>query len=261
MRGKFLWLALLAGLVVETCALICLILFNRWKAEGVSAVQRGYQVAEQQGCFTCHGYGGTAGVPNPGSQSGAVPAWNGGTYMMFVSKGSEIREWILNGLPKRLEQDAEYMAARNNSLLMMPSYKGKISSTDLKDLIAYFKATAWADKPADENTAAGREEASEYGCFNCHGPSGRGTRSNPGSLKGYIPGWDGADFRELVKNDDELQQWIMNGISDRFKKTPPAMVFLRRAPVKMPAYKEVLKAADYEKIKAYIHWLQRTNNK
>lgn len=175
--------------------------------------------------------------------------------MMYAKNEKEIREWILDGLPKRLK--AEESSATDHPLLKMPAYRGKVAGRDFEDLVAYFKAVAWAENPSAPEATEGREVALAHGCFGCHGPEGRGSISDPGSLKGYIPGWDAADFRDLVRNDDELKQWVMNGVSDRFKKNPAAQVFLQRAPLKMPAYRGKLSEGDYAKVKAYIHWLQK----
>ena len=41
-------------------------------------------------------------------------------------------------------------------------------------------------------------------CTGCHGPQGRGSPPNPGSLKGYIPSWDGADYPDLVEPSMDL---------------------------------------------------------
>jgi mono/diheme cytochrome c family protein len=75
---------------------------------------RGYELAERLGCHGCHGPRGTGGVPNPGSEEGEIPAWDGGTAMMYVENEDEIREWILDGRPWRLvlEDSLEARAAR-----------------------------------------------------------------------------------------------------------------------------------------------------
>ena len=69
---------------------------------------RGYDVAAKLGCFACHGPGGMGGVSNPGSDEDHVPAWDGGNAMMYVQHEREIREWILDGHPKRLEDKHEH---------------------------------------------------------------------------------------------------------------------------------------------------------
>ena len=86
----------------------------------------------------------------------------------------------------------------------------------------------------DEQVKQGRSNASRLGCFGCHGPEGRGLIWNPGSLKGYIPGWDGDDFAELVRSDDEFRQWTRNGISDRANANPLARRFLHSQAIRMP---------------------------
>ena len=67
---------------------------------------RGYALAEKLGCHGCHGPRGTGGVPNPRAgltqTTGEIPAWDGGTAMMYVKDEDEIREWILDGRPWRL---------------------------------------------------------------------------------------------------------------------------------------------------------------
>jgi mono/diheme cytochrome c family protein len=265
-----------AIIAAETAALIGVVAVQRWRAEGVSRVERGRQVAEHLGCFACHGPGGTQGIPNPGSDETEVPAWSGGTAMMYVQKEQDIREWILYGGPRGHENETgEHASAEpdhpsdqsdlsdasdrphEHALIHMPAYEGRLTEQELGDLIAYYKAVAWFPMPTDEKARAGMEVAHEQGCFGCHGPAGRGTVSNPGSFKGYIPGWDGSDYREVVKGDAELRQWVLNGVSDRFAKNPAAKAFLDRAPLKMPAYKAVLTPKDLEALADYIRWLRR----
>src|SRR5258708_7479985 len=66
-----------------------------------TAAMRGARLAAAQGCFACHGPGGTGGVPNPRSEEGEVPAWSGGTLMMYVTAPEEVREWIQDGVSRR----------------------------------------------------------------------------------------------------------------------------------------------------------------
>jgi len=283
-----------AIIVVEAAALIGVVGIQRWRATGVSAAERGRQVAERLGCFACHGPGGTQGIANPGSDETEVPAWSGGTVMMYVQNERQIREWILYGEPRGHEHEehehgeegheseaAEHAdhgdhesagephptdpsdrtdpsdAAHQRPLLDMPAYEGRLTEQELGDLIAYYKAVAWFPMPTDEKARAGMEVAHKQGCFGCHGPAGRGTVSNPGSFKGYIPGWDGSDFGELVGNEQELREWVLDGISQRFAKNPAAKAFLDRAPLKMPAYKAVLTPKDLEALADYLRWLRR----
>src|SRR5437867_11444012 len=91
-------------------------------------------------------------------------------------------------------------------------------------------------EPGDSLAAQGLERADDLGCVGCHGPGGRLARANPGSWKGCVPSWDGADFPDLVRDSTEFRQWVERGVSRRFEASPFAQFFLRRAVLKMPAY-------------------------
>jgi mono/diheme cytochrome c family protein len=253
-RNRLAWLLGFA-LLGESIFLFAWLFFGRWKAAGVSPVERGRQVAERYGCFACHGPGGREGLPNPGSEEGSVPAWAGGTAMMYIQNEEEIREWILDGAPARLRESPTYQENRKKRVIQMPAYRGKIPEAELADLIACFKAVSWLAE-LDEEAAQGREVAFKYGCFGCHGPEGRGSQSNPGSFTGYIPGWDGPGFAELVKSDAELEEWIRDGVSQRFRRNPAAQHFLQRQPLPMPAYGKRLTDKELRSLKAYIHHLR-----
>ncbi len=102
--------------------------------------------------------------------------------------------------------------------------------------------------------------ARENGCFGCHGPGGRAGVENPGSFKGYIPPWEGPDFGELVANDGELREWIMEGSIERFRSNPLAAYFTGRQVIQMPAYRNILSAAQVDTLITYIHWLNRKDH-
>jgi mono/diheme cytochrome c family protein len=236
---------------------------------------RGHDVAARLGCFACHGPGGTGGVPNPGSDEESVPAWDGGNAMMYVQNEQEIREWILDGHPKRLEESHEHSRntgaggdhdsgegakpGRTSPLLEMPAYEDVISENDLSDLIAYYKAVA-AFESLPSKAGEGYAVASRLGCFGCHGPGGRVGAKNPASFKGYVPPWQGDDFDELVKSDDELRRWILDGEIDRIESNPLARRFTRRQIIKMPAYEGVIEEHELDLLITYIHWLQKDDH-
>src|SRR6185436_19840405 len=50
--------------------------WSYWRTKNVSRVQRGYKVADEKGCFTCHGPGGQKGAPDPGMDT--VPTFSAG---------------------------------------------------------------------------------------------------------------------------------------------------------------------------------------
>jgi mono/diheme cytochrome c family protein len=250
---------LIAGLVVllfiETAVLAWPVIQRRWFRQKATPAERGYQVAEKMGCFTCHGSLGKRGIVNPGAPEGEVPAWDGGNHMMYVASPEEIREWVLYGAPERKRDDPYHTQEVAESLVHMPAYEGYLTERELEDLVAFYKAVAWAEKPPSE-AAEGRRVALKFGCFSCHGEEGRARQPNPGSFKGYIPSWQGDDFVELVRDEDELRLWITDGGIPRLINNPAARLFIERQRIHMPAYRDVLTGPQIDQIVAYITWLR-----
>jgi hypothetical protein len=124
------------------------------------------------------------------------------------------------------------------------------------DLVAYVLLVAERPEPRDSLARAGRDRADALGCTGCHGPGGRLAPPNPGSLKGYVPSWDGADLPELVRDEAEFRQWVRHGISDRFRDDRLARFFLERARLVMPAYERHLAPGDLDALWAYVRWVR-----
>jgi mono/diheme cytochrome c family protein len=243
----------LAGMAALEAAVIG---FSVWRARQArtaadTPVVRGATLASRMGCFACHGPGGAAPIPNPGSKSGQVPAWTGGTWMMWNKTESDVRGWIADGHPAGRPADA-------SALIKMPAYRTYLSDSQLEDLVAYVLAVSQFGPPASDAVGAGQEAAFRLGCFGCHGPEGRGLRLNPGSLKGFIPPWDGPDYPDLVRDDAEFRQWVRNGVSDRFKANPAARVVLSRQAVEMPAFGDRVTDDDLKALAAYVAWVRAT---
>jgi mono/diheme cytochrome c family protein len=221
-----------------------------------NAAQRGRTLAATVGCFNCHGPGGHGGTPNPGSKTGQVPSFHEGTIMMYARNDQDLREYILDGAPAAKRARPDYRAEIDAQAIHMPAFKGFVSSAQVEDLIAYLRATSDLLAPPDGSVAArGADIVAADGCFNCHGNMGIGGMPNPGSLKGYIPGFGGADFDELVRTDDELRGWIADGGIPRLRQDALASYFLARQRIQMPAYKERLQPGDVDALVAYVRWL------
>ncbi len=248
--------ALLVILSVETAWLVYPMIRDLIVPARTNAAQRGRALAESFGCFNCHGPGGHGGVSNPGAQGGQVPSFHQGTIMMYARDDQDLREYILDGAPAAKRARPEYRAEIEAQAIHMPAFKDFVSAAQLDDLVAYLRAASDLLAPPDGSPAArGADLVAADGCFNCHGSMGIGGMPNPGSLKGYIPGFGGADFDELVRSDDELRGWIRDGGIPRLRNDALAAYFLERQRIQMPAYKDRLQETDVEALVAYVRWL------
>ena len=223
----------------------------------VPAAERGRRIAERWGCFTCHGPGGQRGAANHGRLDRTVPGFEG-DVMMYVKNDDDLREWIRDGVPKRRAESRTWQSDRDRGALRMPAFGRVLTNGQIGDLVAFVNATAGNPEPEDPIAAAGLARADALGCTGCHGPGGRLAVRNPGSLKGYVPSWDGADFAELVRDRAEFGQWVGRGVSDRFRGNPAAQFFLRRAALHMPAYGAHASPAQVDTLWAYVTWLRQT---
>jgi mono/diheme cytochrome c family protein len=221
----------------------------------ITPAARGRRLAGELGCFTCHGPLGRAGVVNPGSKYDSVPPFHEGTIMMFAKSDQELREYILDGAPAAKLRSEEYQKEMRGQAIRMPPFRDFVGEGDVDDLVAFLRASSEMLFPPDGRATEGEELAHTLGCFTCHGEMGSGGHANPGSLKGYIPGFFGPDYAELVKDDDELRSWIANGGISRLTDDPLASFFLERQRVQMPAYGGFLDDAQIAALMAYVKWL------
>ncbi len=221
----------------------------------MTPAERGYRVALRAGCFNCHGPDGIGGVKNPGSEDGEVPGFSGGTPMMWVKSEQELREYILDGAPARKRADPKHKARMEAQLLAMPAYRNYLGDREVDDLLVYLRAVSGLITPSDKLALQGQELAYRFGCFRCHGPMGAGTSKNIGSLKGYIPGWWGNDFRDLVRSDEELRGWIRDGEVARLRDHPIARYFIVSQRVFMPAYRDFISEQQLQALMRYVRWV------
>jgi mono/diheme cytochrome c family protein len=208
-------------------------------------VQRGADLALSLGCLGCHGgTGDSPQLPRPFPDLDDV-------------ERETLREWILDGMPRRVRQDPDLRAALEAAAIQMPAWRERLSASQVDELIAYLRALAEADLPENPAIRTGYAVAERLGCFRCHGPGGRGAGRNPGSLKGYIPPWDGGDFAELVVDEAELREWILAGRPRRLQANPLARFFLDRQAIRMPAFRGRITEEELRALEAYIGWLRQ----
>lgn len=234
-----------------------------WSVRSDNAIRRGSARARELGCFSCHGELGRSGIPIPGSDEG-VPQWDGSVWMMYVASDEDVRKYILQGSPRKTDSHED----RRNSgrhdhdhdaaAISMPAYGDVVSERDVDDLVATFKVLAGMVAPERGTpTRAGYELAREWRCFSCHGPAGSGGLPNPGSFTGFVPGWYGADFRDLVRNREEFDDWIREGMIPRLSGNPIARFFLKRQQLRMPAYGGLTRE-QLDSLWEYTRWLKNT---
>jgi mono/diheme cytochrome c family protein len=216
---------------------------------------RGHARAEELGCFGCHGPGGRGGVGNPGSRRETIPGFTGSTLMMYVHDDDEIRQYILDGRPDRLADDPDHAAEMKAQAIHMPAYRDVLEPGDVELLVAYVRQVSGMIEPPGEAERAGAEVALRMGCFGCHGALGMGGVGNPGSLKGYVPGFLGEDYRELVRDEGELREWIAKGRLARVDRHWIGGWFAERQLLQMPAYETRLSAEEMDALVAFVTWL------
>lgn len=238
----------LAALVVLSIALT--LWTGMWgpRAPRLTPVQRGALLAQRQGCFACHGPGGTGGVGNAGHPDGDIPGFTKGTPMMYADSPADLREWIDDGITDKRRHSTSYLDKRRKGALHMPAFGKRLTPAQIDDLAAYVRAASGEFLPADSAMAAvltrGIDLGKKLGCTSCHGPLAAGGPVNPGSLKGYVPGWNGADFPELVRDSTEFRQWVQRGVAPRLEGDALARRFLRGARIRMPAFGDRVSEQD-----------------
>src|SRR5256712_242220 len=130
---------LVALVVVETGWLSYPTLRARLLALEETPARRGQRLAAELGCFSCHGPGGGGGTKNPGSEEGTVPAFTERTQMMYVKTTDDLREYVLDGAPRRKREDPDYRAKVEKAALRMPSYRRFVTEADVDALAAYVR--------------------------------------------------------------------------------------------------------------------------
>jgi mono/diheme cytochrome c family protein len=249
----------LAGLGVAALALVGI----QWgvpaamRARSSNPISRGREVARRSGCFDCHAVPHNLELANPESPFGTVPSFAGGNLMMYVDRAAEVEEWIRKGWTEKLRRDPAGWARYQRQLIQMPAFERRLSAAAVADLKAFVLAADGYHSPPDPAARRGEEIARAH-CFGCHGVGGAGGMANLGSPFGYVPAWWGPDFRDLVRDETELREWIHSGSSQRVAAWPLVPWFWRRQAIRMPAYGEHLEPADLDALVAFIGWLGRT---
>lgn len=248
--------------VIAAALLLALVLALPWGARRLlwrweqNPVLRGRQAATAQGCLTCHVPDGGRDIPNPGSRWGSVPKFRAGNAMMYAEGRAEVEQFIRLGAPRAWLDDEDARKRLDAQLVRMPAYGDRLDDRTIDDLVAFASAAEGIGLPGGEAASAGRSLARQHGCTSCHGIEGAGGEPNPGSLGGFVPGFAGRNFPDLVRDRAEFEEWIRTGTSARLEKNPIVRHFWRRQTVVMPAYGDALDEEAIEQLWAWVRALR-----
>ncbi len=243
------------------------------RAPESSPISRGAQLATTAGCFACHGQG--ENDPRVNYRSSSNGRWRHGNIDLIWDDGileaEEVIEWITHGVPEQQRERHQRL------LVQMPAYgdDGHLSPGQIEDIAAWAMAAglrrayiaAEREPVASVEAVAALSEAEllrrgdalarETGCYQCHGELGQGAVSNLASFKGYIPGFQGADFRQLTNGGDkaEIRHWIEHGRGVAIEQGllgGMAKKYFEGQAIPMPAYGEVLDEVQTEILVEYL---------
>lgn len=256
-------LLLLVLLLPAVALLLLLALFRDEIFPESSPASRGARLAVRAGCFSCHGDGGNSGVPNPSAEE-ALEIRRVPTLTSERHSVAQLRQWIANGISDAKKSSQARLAARQRKAIEMPAFADRLSGGEIDDLSAYVALLQYSANLDEESLSDGERLARRFSCFSCHGGLGQGGVLNPGSLKGYVPGFFGADFDALTRGGDrqDIREWILQGASQAFLDrtllgVSPGHYFSQRQAIQMPAYERFLTEEQIEALIDYLLELRR----
>lgn len=245
-------------LVAALAAVVLLALATPWwtrwwlNHRESNPILRGRLLAVEQGCVTCHWPWAQREIPNPGSRWSSVPLLAHGNARMYAEDRADIEQFIRFGAPRAWLDDPGAAARLDGQHLRMPAYQETLSDAEIADLVAFAAAVEKVELPGAEPAAEGRQLAWEHGCLVCHGVEGSGGLANPGSLGGFVPGFAGGNFADLVRDEAEFREWVRDGTSSRLQSYPWIRFFLRRQRISMPAYGETISEEELGKMWQWV---------
>src|SRR5262245_34472204 len=106
--------------------------------------------------------------------------------------------------------------------------------------------------PYASDVDQGRVLAARLGCFNCHGPGGRGGVHNPGSKGGEVPAFREGTVMMYAHEDKDLREYILDGAPAKKRERPAYQAEMESQAVRMPAYRGFVSDREVDLLIAYI---------
>ena len=76
-------------------------------------------------------------MPNVRAFKGYIPSWDGADFPELAQDDAEIREWVLDGRPRRLQQSRFARVYLDRQPIQMPAYRGHVSAVEVDRLVDY----------------------------------------------------------------------------------------------------------------------------
>jgi mono/diheme cytochrome c family protein len=103
-----------------------------------------------------------------------------------------------------------------------------------------------------DDVRVGREAAERLGCFNCHGPAGKGGLANPGSEGETVPSFHEGTPMMFVSNDQDIREYILDGAPAAKRQRASYRAEMEAQAIQMPAYRGWVGEADVNALVAYV---------
>lgn len=98
----------------------------------------------------------------------------------------------------------------------------------------------------------GKAVAERLGCFSCHGADGLGGTVNLVPGFDEVPSFERASFDRYCRSPAELEQWILDGMPERFRDSPGELERVQNQLIRMPAFRGQVEGAALADLLRYV---------
>ena len=185
---------------------------------------------------------------------GSVPSFEHDDVTAYAKSEGEIREWILDGKPRRLREAAGGEA--DARCCGCPPGAAGCPRREVDQLVAYVKAVSDFD-PVPDAVADGPGRGRAPRLLRLPRPAGPLRHAEPRLPQGLHPVLErgrlpGARARRRARSASGSATAARSGSASN----PVAAFFMRRQAIRMPAYGDRVSEDEVRQITAYIRWLR-----